>query len=83
MFFEANLLGVFLKPIFGGCFFRPMFFCQSFGGDFLSQCFEGVFHHRKGTYSYCPYLPEPAEYIPGTPGAGWNDDEVRQYNFAN
>jgi len=20
--------------------------------------------------------PEPAEYIPGTPGAGWNDDEV-------
>ena len=20
---------------------------------------------------------EPSEYIPGTPGAGWNDDEVQ------
>ena len=23
------------------------------------------------------YSAEPSEYIPGTPGAGWNDDEVK------
>ena len=30
------------------------------------------------------YSSEPSEYIPGTPGAGWNDDEVgRNPNLAN
>ena len=30
------------------------------------------------------FSTEPSEYIPGTPGAGWNDDEVqnsRQKSF--